>query len=88
MSELTAVKAMEALDKDRFAVKMTVDQIIHILHDYIPCSCVREAEYKLFDAFFINGIELTSNVMRKEYEEWKKVQLDILMFKPGPFNVR
>lgn len=87
MSELTAIKAMESLDKDRIAVHMTVNQILHILYDYIPRSCMREAEGKLFDAFFINGVELTSNTMRKEYEEWKKVELEQLMLRPALFIV-
>lgn len=82
MNELTAMKAMEALDRDRRSVQMSINQIIHILYDYIPRSCIREAEGKLFDAFFINGVELTSNVMRKEYEEHKKIELDILMKSP------
>lgn len=79
MSEKTATLAMEAIDKDKHAVGMSVHQILHILHDYIPRACVREAEDELFKAFFINGVELTSNTMRKEYEEWKKHILDINM---------
>lgn len=82
MTERTATLAIEALDKDRFAVHTTVQQVMHLLHDYIPRACMREVEDKLFDAFFINGVELTSNTMRKEYEHWKKLELDILMTKP------
>lgn len=84
MSELTAIQAMESLDRDRRAVQMSINQIIHILYDYIPRSCVREAEGKLFDAFFINGVELTSNMMRKEYEQCKKMELDSLMLRANP----
>lgn len=87
MNELTALKAMETIDSDRCAVQMSINQIIHILHDYIPRSCIREAEGKLFDAFFINGVELTSNMMRKEYEQWKKIELEQLMLRPSPFIV-
>jgi hypothetical protein len=82
MTERTAIQAMEALDKDRWAVRISIQQVLHILHDFIPRACIREAEDRLFDAFFINGIELTSNTMRKEYEEWKKLQLDIFQLKP------
>lgn len=89
MPEQTAIQAMQALDNDQRAVQMSINQIIHILYDYIPRSCIREAEHKLFDAFFINGVELTSNVMRKEYEQWKKVELNTLILKPMPFmNVK
>jgi hypothetical protein len=82
MVERTALKAMEAIDKDRMVVGMSVRQIIHLLHDYIPRSCMREAEDKLFDAFFINGTELTSNMMRKEYEAWKELELNTLALHP------
>lgn len=82
MTEQTALHAMEALDKDRMAVSLTVRQITNLLYDYIPRACIREASDKLFDAFFIAGVELTTNTMRKEYEEWKKLELDVLKFKP------
>ena len=81
MTERTALLAMEALDKDRMAVQMTVHQITSIIYDYIPRACIREVEDRLFDAFFVNGVELTSNTMRKEYEEWKKLELNALMLK-------
>lgn len=81
--ERKAALAIEALDKDRWEVQRSVMQIMHLLHDYIPRSCVSEAEDKLFDAFFINGVELTTNMMRKEYEQWKKLEFNALMLKPG-----
>ena len=81
MTERTALLAMEALDKDRMAVQITVRQITSIIYDYIPRACIREVEDRLFDAFFVNGVELTSNTMRKEYEEWKKLELNALMLK-------
>ncbi len=84
MTERTAMAAMEALDKDRWAAHISVNQIMGILNAYIPRACQCEAEARLFDAFFINGTELTSNIMRKEYEQWKKLQLDMLMFQPTP----
>lgn len=85
MTERTATLAMEALDKDKFAVHRTVMQVLHIIHDCIPEACRREAEDRLFDAFFINGVELTSNTMRKEYEAWKKTELNELMRSPNIF---
>lgn len=77
MAEATALKAMRALDQDRMATQISVNMILNILRDYIPRSCIREAEGKLFDAFFINGTELTSNTMRKEYEAWKQINLQL-----------
>lgn len=84
MTLQTATEAMEALDKDLSATRQSVMAIISVLCDYIPRACIREAEDKLFDAFFINGTELTSNLMRKEYEQWKKFELNALMLKPNP----
>jgi hypothetical protein len=84
MSERTAIEALEALDRDKWAVRTTVMQIMGIIRDYVPRACQRELEDKLFDAFFINGVELTTNQMRKEYEQWKKLELNVLMLQPRP----
>jgi hypothetical protein len=84
MKERTATLAIEAIDKDRRAVGMSVQMIMHILHDYIPRACYDEAERKLFDEMFISGTELTSNMMRKEYEQWKTLQIDAWMLQPMP----
>ena len=83
MNERTATLALEALDRDRWQTQLSVQQIMHILHDYIPRSCFREAEGRLFDAFFINGVELTSNTMRKEYEAWKQINIDCIIANRG-----
>ena len=84
MTLKTANEAMEALDKDRWATHQSVMAVLSVLREYIPRACIHEAEDKLFDAFFINGTELTSNLMRKEYEQWKKLELTALMLKPHP----
>jgi hypothetical protein len=81
-SEKTATLAIEALNKDRFVVQRSVLEVMNIIRDYIPEACAREASEKLFDAFFINGVELTTNLMRKEYEEWKTLELHSLMLQP------
>jgi hypothetical protein len=83
LNERTATLAIEAIDKDRHAVAMSVAQIMSVLHDFIPHACRYEAEQRLFDAMFINGTELTSNMMRKEYEQWKKLEFNALMLKPS-----
>ena len=84
MTERTAIQAMEAIDKDRWAARQSVMCVLSVLREYIPRACIREAEDKLFDAFFINGTELTSNMMRKEYEQWKKLQLEGLLLQANP----
>lgn len=85
--ERKAIDAIEAFDKDRMAVSMTVRQITNLLYDYIPRACIYEVEDKLFDAFFINGVELTSNTMRKDYEAWKKLELKGLMLNANPPSI-
>jgi len=77
MREIKAIKAMEAVDQDKWAVHNSVIQVVEVIRDYIPRACHREVENRLFDAFFINGVELTSQAQRKEYEMWKKTQLNI-----------
>jgi hypothetical protein len=84
VNERTATLAMEALDKDRWAVKLSVQQIMGVLQDFIPRACHCEASDRLFDAFFINGTELTSNMMRKEYEHWKQLQLESMFLQANP----
>lgn len=83
MTERTAILAMEALDKDKWATQKSVIEIMNILHNYIPHACHREVEDRLFEVFFINGVELTSNTMRKEYEAWKKLEIEAFMLKPN-----
>lgn len=82
MSEQTALRSIQAIDRDRYTVQRSVIEIMHILDEYIPHACRREASDKLFDAFFINGVELTTNTMRKEYEEWKKLNIESMMTAP------
>lgn len=82
--ERTATEGMEALDRDKWATHQSVMSVLSVLRDFIPRACIREAEDRLFDAFFINGTELTSNMMRKEYEQWKKLEMHALMLQPRP----
>lgn len=86
MSEQTALKAMEALDRDKWAVNITVQQVLSILRDYIPDACIRDAEDALFKAFFVNEVELTNADMRREYEAWKKIELNNFMRSPIVFK--
>lgn len=72
------IAARDALEKDRFAVELSVRKVMSVLDRYIPQGCFKEAEDELFKAFFISGTELVSNDMRKQYEEWKKRTLDAL----------
>lgn len=77
MTKITPLKACEAFNQDRMATQISVNLILNVLRDYIPRSCIHEAEDKLFEAFFVNGTELTSNNMRKEYEAWKQIDLHV-----------
>ena len=66
MSELKAMMAREAFDKDRWAAQLSVQQVLNILADCIPRACFREAEDRLFDAFFVNGVELFVDVEQEQ----------------------
>jgi hypothetical protein len=64
------------IDHDRMAIRKSVDLLLHLLDDFIPQSALRDAERALYEAFERDGIELTSKMMRKEYEAWKELQID------------
>lgn len=61
---------------DELAARQTARQIIHLLDRFIPEACQREAQAYVMEVAFKEGFELTSKLMRKEYEQWKKLQLD------------
>lgn len=81
MAEI-AYKASLAIDRDKMAIRQSADLIAHLLRDFIPDHCFREAVYCLYEAFEKEGMELTSRAMRKEYEAWKSTQLEGLCILP------
>ena len=60
---------------DEMAARQTAHQIMSLLDDFIPTHCHREAFYWIMEASYKEGFELTSKLMRKEYEAWKSLQL-------------
>ena len=74
------------LDREAHAeqavVRKSVDFLLHLLHDYIPDGCIRDAERRLYESFEEGGIELTTKAMRKEYEAWKSTHLEGMPFPP------
>jgi len=82
----TALNQMLKIDQDKMAVKKSVDLLMHLLYDFIPPGSFREAEYRLYEAFEKDGIELTSKMMRKEYEAWKSTQIDMMMLATPPHS--
>jgi len=64
------------IDRDKHNIRASVYQILHLLDAYIPRACQQDAQYTLMEAFSKDGIELTSKLMRKEYEAWKELSLD------------
>jgi hypothetical protein len=72
----TASRAMLVIDKDKMAIRTSIDLLMHLLHDFIPQCGIRDAEERLYEAFEREGIELTSKMMRKEYEAWKSIQIE------------
>ncbi len=67
----TATDRVLKIDQDKMAISKSIGFLMHLLHDFIPPSAVRDAERRLYEAFEKDGIELTSKLMRKEYEAWK-----------------
>lgn len=78
----TATKVMEALDRDRHAASRTADQICHLLREFIPEACFRDAWDRVAETCHKEGWELTNKMMRKEYEAWKSLVLDTKPFEP------
>lgn len=78
-----AYDAALKIDQDKMEIRKSIDLLIHLLHDFIPHSAIRDAERRLYEAFEKDGIELTSKMMRKEYEAWKSLQLEGLHILPA-----
>jgi hypothetical protein len=73
------------IDQDKIAVRKSIDFLLHLLHDFIPEGCFRDAERRLYETFEKEGMELTTRMMRKQYEAWKSTQIDILNTIPPKF---
>jgi hypothetical protein len=78
----TAYNNMLKIDQDKMTIRKSIDLLLLLLHDFIPNSALRDAERTLYEAFEKDGIELTSRLMRKEYEAWKSTQLEALHLLP------
>jgi hypothetical protein len=74
----TAINQRLTSDRDKMNIQRSVSMILHVLDDYIPHACRRDAYDALGEAMYKDGIELTSKQMRKEYEAWKQLQIDSL----------
>lgn len=62
-------------DRDKYAARQTADKIMHLLRDFIPEKCYREAWDTIAHVSYEEGYEFTSKLMRKEYEACKLTQL-------------
>jgi hypothetical protein len=74
----TALKSILDRDTDTIAAKRFADQILHLLSDFIPEHCRRDAWDLLAKTAFDEKVELTSWAMRQQYEAWKSTELDML----------
>jgi hypothetical protein len=63
-------------DTDIYAARRTASQIIHLLDRFIPDACREDAYNTIAEASYKEGYELTSYLMRKQYEEWQKILLE------------
>jgi hypothetical protein len=82
----TATETMIGARTDELAARRTADFILNLLRDFIPRGCEREAWDLLAKAAYEGGFELTDKAMRKEYESWKKTQLEFL--RPSDFRAQ
>lgn len=84
----TAYEATLSQDRDRWAAKQTADLVCNLLRDFIPAACYRDAWEAVAEAAHREGMELTTKIMRKEYEAWKSTQIDMLMSEQAAGAVR
>lgn len=80
----TAYKAALTIDRDRMAARLTADNICHLLREFIPHHCFRDAWNRIAETADKEGWELTNRAMRKEYEAWKSTQLEGMLLPPIP----
>lgn len=66
------------IDHDLYNARRTASEIIHILNRYIPDACRNEAYHEIYRLCYAHGLEFTTKMMRKEYEAWKKLNIDVL----------
>lgn len=73
---------------DELAARQTAAKITYMLDRFIPEACRGEAYDHIMELAYKEGFELTSKIMRKEYEAWKALTLkglepSSLSAKPG-----
>ncbi len=73
----TAMDQKLAIDRDMMAARQTATQIVALLDGFIPDRCRREAYQYVLEAAYKEGMEFTSKLMRKEYEAWKALTLEL-----------
>lgn len=64
----TALDAMLGKDNDILAARRFADQMLHLLSDFIPDGCRKDAWQRMAETAFEQKFELTTVAMRKQYE--------------------
>jgi hypothetical protein len=77
MLTLDDMRQSDLMHARRFADAMT-----HMLEHFIPRNSRRDAWEFLTDAALRDGFELTSRDMRRQYEAWKRTELEIMSITP------
>ena len=73
---MESAKGPLGIDTDFQHASQTAEHIIYSMLDrFIAPVCRGEAYEHVAEIFHKEGLELTSKVMRKEYEVWKSLQL-------------
>lgn len=71
----TAFQQATARDREVMIARQSADHICHLLREFIPDACFRDAHQKMAESLFKSGTELTSKAARQEYEALKQTML-------------
>lgn len=64
-------------DRQAMVYRHSTHLIFAMVQSFVPEACRREAMAAIYDAVERDGLELTSRMMRLEYEAWKKTIIDL-----------
>ena len=80
VSPRTALDAVHDGDERELKVRRSVDEIMHILHGFIPEFCFRDAHRFLYDAIQKSDLELVTVGEMDDVRLWRKLKLQEGMF--------
>lgn len=81
---MTATETIERRDSEELTARRFADVMLHMLQDFIPEACYRDACQRLFETAMNEKFELTTLAMRNEYLAWKEINFQTL---PAEFSI-